>query len=138
MDLLTKIKMYESSIFEEYSSKRKNLINHINSLGVLSKSQTVVFINDLKAIIDPIKTSISSINHYFNNLDFKNTESTENLQDLNKLMLLYLFLETYSTDETEETSVPESSVSVSDSLEESESKSSRSVSVTFSNKNLLL
>lgn len=138
MDLLTKIKMYESSIFEEYSSKRKNLIDHIDSLGVLSKSQTVVFINDLKAIIDPIKTSISSIDHYFNNLDFKNTESTENLQDLNKLMLLYLFLETYSTDETEETSVPESSVSVSDSLEESESKSSRSVSVTFSNKNLLL
>ena len=130
--------MYESSIFEEYSSKRKNLIDHIDSLGVLSKSQTVVFINDLKAIIDPIKTSISSIDHYFNNLDFKNTESTENLQDLNKLMLLYLFLETYSTDETEETSVPESSVSVSDSLEESESKSSRSVSVTFSNKNLLL
>ena len=138
MDLLTKIKMYESSIFEEYSSKRKNLIDHIDSLGVLSKSQTVVFINDLKAIIDPIKTSISSIDHYFTNLDFKNTESTENLQDLNKLMSLYLFLETYSTDETEETSVPESSVSVSDSLEESESKSSRSVSVTFSNKNLLL
>ncbi len=138
MDLLTKIKMYESSIFEEYSSKRKNLIDHINSLDVLSKSQTVVFINDLKAIIDPIKTSISSIDHYFTNLDFKNNESTENLQDLNKLMSLYLFLETYSADETEETSVPESSVSVSDSLEESESKSSRSVSVTFSNKNLLL
>ena len=130
--------MYESSIFEEYSSKRKNLIDHIDSLGVLSKSQTVVFINDLKAIIDPIKTSISSIDHYFTNLDFKNNTSTENLQDLNKLMSLYLFLEIYSTDETEETSVPESSVSDSDSLEESESKSSRSVSVTFSNKNLLL
>lgn len=145
MDILSRVLNYESSIFEEYSSKRKNLIENIKGLSTLDRSQLFIFTNDLKAIIDPIKTSISAIDHYFTNTDFKNNSSFIEAQELNKLYYLFLGLRLNSCSdselslETESSEVSEhSDSSVSDSeseLSEDSSKSSRSVSVTFSNKN---
>ena len=138
MDILSKVLNYESSIFEEYSSKRKDLIKSIKNMEILDKDQLVIFISDLKAIIDPIKTSISAIDHYFSNKDFTDKKSLNDFEELNKLMMYYFLLRRTSFSELDETLEIEISDSVSDSVSESEpdsdsvSKSSRSVSVTFS------
>ena len=146
MDILSRVLNYESSIFEEYSSKRKDLIENIKKQNKLDSSQLFIFINDLKAVIDPIKTSISAIDHYFTNTDFKNNASFLEAQELNNLFYLFLGLRLNSRSDSElalETEISDSSESVSDSDSElsepelSDSKSSRSVSVTFSNTNCL-
>jgi hypothetical protein len=101
MTFLSKVLNYESLIFEEYSSKRKNLIENIKKIETLDKRQSIVFINDLKAIIDPIKTSISAIDHYFTNLDFKNEENVTSFKELNDLFYLFLILRLKSFSESE-------------------------------------
>lgn len=132
MDLLSKVIDYENSVFEEYLSKRKKLLEHLKTIKSLNKSQANVFIHDLKSIIDPIKTSISEIDHYFTNTDFKKTDNIDSYKKMNEF--LYLFLLLYSFSELDETDISEASESSlsenSDSL--SESSSSRSVSVTCS------
>jgi len=138
MDILSKVLNYESSIFEEYSSKRKDLIKSIKTMDVLDKNQLVIFISDLTAIIDPIKTSISAMDHYFSNKNFTDKKSLNDFEELNKLMMYYFLLRCTSFSELDDTleieisdSEPDS-VSESDSDSDSVSKSSRSVSVTFS------
>lgn len=147
MDILSRVLNYESSIFEEYSSKRKDLIENIKNLKQpLDQSQLFIFINDVKAIIEPIKTSISAIDYYFTNTDFKKNDSFLEAQELNNLFYLFLGLRLNSRSDSElalETEISDSSESVSDSDSElsdselSDSKSSRSVSVTFSNTSCL-
>jgi len=144
MDILSRVLNYESSIFEEYSSKRKDLIENIKNLKrPLNSSELFIFINDIKAIIDPIKTSISAIDHYFTNTDFKNNDSFLEAQELNNLFYLFLGLRLNSRSDSElalETEISDSEPSeTSESVSESDvsSKSSRSVSVTFSNTNCL-
>ena len=92
--LISKILNYENEIFNEYISKRKKLIKNIKEQSFLNKKQSLNFVNDLKAIIDPIKISISSIDYYFTNLNFdkNNTEV-----DISKILCTYLLLETYLT-----------------------------------------
>lgn len=92
--LISKILNYENEIFNEYISKRKKLIKNIKEQSFLNKKQSLNFVNDIKAIIDPIKTSISSIDYYFTNLNFdkNNTEV-----DISKILCTYLLLETYLT-----------------------------------------
>jgi len=142
--ILSKILNYESSIFEEYSSKRKDLINHIKNINLLNNDQLLIFIHDLKAIIDPIKTSSEAIDYYFTNENFKKNDNIKHFEEINKLMFFYLFLnftgcpedesEDNSEDDTLETEISESVSEISDSDSEL-SKSSRSVSDTFSNEN---
>jgi len=147
MDILSRVLNYESSIFEEYSSKRKDLIENIKNLKrPLNHSELFIFINDIKAIIEPVKTSISAIDHYFTNTDFKNNASFLEAQELNNLFYLFLGLRLNSGSESELTLETEISDSDSEPSETSESvsesdvssKSSRSVSVTFSNTNCLV
>ncbi len=120
--LISKILNYENEIFNEYISKRKKLIKNIKEQSFLNKKQSLNFVNDLKAIIDPIKTSISSIDYYFTNLNFdkNNTEV-----DISKILCTYLLLETYLTSslDTLDTLEPESSESSesSESFEDSDS-----------------
>ena len=139
--LLSKILNYEECIFNEFILKRKNLIENITKIDFLNKNQLFIFINDLKAIIDPIKTSTVAIDHYFTNTSFENNESVLEQEQLNKLLSFYFLFGLFST-EALETEIPESiSESVSELLVSesddslSDPKSSRSVSVTFSNKN---
>ena len=137
MDILSKILNHEQSVFDEYCKSRQKLIQHIKNIKGLNRSQMNVFVHDLKAIVEPIKTSINEIDYYFTNTDFKKTESIEALEKVKQLNFLYLFLRLGSseTEETEETEVVSDSDSDSLDVSESESKSSRSVSETFSNKN---
>ena len=120
--LISKILNYENEIFNEYISKRKKLIKNIKEQSFLNKKQSLNFVNDLKAIIDPIKISIYSIDYYFTNLNFdkNNTEV-----DISKILCTYLLLETYLTSslDTLDTLEPESSESSesSESFEDSDS-----------------
>ena len=140
MDILSRILSYEDQVYQEYSTKRTKLLTHIREIDTtaLTKEQMCIFTHDVKSIIEPIKTSISEIDYYFTNIDFKKTESLEHFNQINNIYLLFLGL--YSCSETEETETPlsdpelESSRSVSESVvSSSEPKSSRSVSLTFSN-----
>ena len=88
--LIYKILNYEKEIFNEYISKRKKLIKNIKLQKNLNQSQTLNFINDIKAIIDPIKTSLDSIDYYFTNLNFDKSKS---IDEISKMLFIYLFLE---------------------------------------------
>ena len=89
--LISKILNYEKEIFNEYISKRKKLIKNIKLQKKLNQAQTLNFINDIKAIIDPIKISLESIDYYFTNLNFDKSKSGD---EISKMLFVYLFLET--------------------------------------------
>ena len=125
--LISKILNYESSIFEEYIMKREKVLCSIKNVRTLNKNQELVFIHDLKEIIDPIKMSINSMDHYLSNVDFTDQKNINLTIDIS---LLYLFIglrfngirsesesELISDTETLETEI--SSESVSDSVSES-------------------
>jgi len=127
MDILSEILNYESRIFNEYTTKRQLMLSQLSCLNIstLDKDQINIFIHDLKSIIDPIKTSISEIDYYFTNTDFKKTDNLKHLEQLKNILLLYILL---NQSETEDTEVPESeSVSDSDSVSDSEESSSSEV-----------
>ena len=92
--LIDKILNYEKSIFDEYILKRNNLIENLKNLELknLDNNQLLNLTSDIKLIIDPIKTSISSIDDYFTNSEysFNNDDSVKSISDLNKLMTLHL------------------------------------------------
>ena len=139
--ILSRILTYESKIFQEYSDKRNLLLTHISELdtNTFTKEQMCIFTHDIKSIIDPIKTSISEIDYYFTNTDFKKTESLEHFKQLNNIYLLFFGL--YALSETEETESDELSLEpetsllseLSESVSLSDSKSPISSSLTFSN-----
>ncbi len=143
MDILSSILRHESAIFEQYIIKRKLFIEHLQTIDTksLTNSQLNIFIHDIKAIIEPIKTSSSGIEYYFTNTDFKKTDTIDHYNQINRIYLLNLCLGFGDPDDSEETEISDSvsdSVSVPDSVSELEQKSSRSVSLTFSNMNELL
>ncbi len=129
-ELLSRIITYEQNVFNEYIAKRNLFIENLKKINNLDSSQTIVLVNDVKAIIDPIKTSISEIDFYFTNTDFKNNKNVEEYNLLIYLLLLRMC--SSELDERSELSLSELSLSVSErSLSEN---SSRSVSETFSSK----
>ena len=111
MDFLSRALNYENKIFEEYLSKRKKMIDFIQKLDfeTLDKKQKTVFIENFKNVVDPIKTSISQIDTFNEDLSFTNLNESRLKVDF--VYLLYLFLFESSFDETLET---ESSESVSE------------------------
>jgi len=121
MDIISKILNYEKEIHNEYISKRQKLLSFLEKIEInkLEKKQLLIFINDLKAIIDPIKTSTESINFLFTNTSF---EKDKNSKENNYLFLLLLFETIFSeTSEISETSDSSDSERVlsSESLSES-------------------
>lgn len=138
--LLNKLLNYEKSIFNKYITKRKLLIEKINSIETnkLDNSQLLIFINDIKDVLDPIKSSCENIDHLLSNVDFKNNKSFQSNKDiLNIITMFYLFKDrldltltsSEESDEIDETELIDSSDSDSDS---ESSESSRSESLTFS------
>ena len=92
-NLKEKILRYENEVFDDYILKRKQLIENITNLQLtdLDEDQTNIFTNDLKMIIDSVKNTSDSINHYLSNESFKNNESTEILMETSFLVVLYHF-----------------------------------------------
>ena len=109
---------YENDIYLEYISKRTNLIENINNLqlNTLTTEQLYVFINDLKMIIDPIKNINNSIDHYLNNKDFTNTESSDSLDDMKGFIFYHFFFKDFLN------TAGSGSESVSDSNSDSDSE----------------
>ena len=93
MDILSKILNHEDEIHNRYLTKRTKLLEHIKQIEInnLNKDQLLIFINDLKAILDPIKTSIGSMEHLLSNKFFKKEDS---LQD-HSYLLFFLILKTF-------------------------------------------
>ena len=83
---LSKILNYESQIFENYLSKRKDFLQHLKTIKTneLSKEESLIFINNLKDIIDPIKSTTKSIDDFL-----ENTYSCCNDELINYLFLGY-------------------------------------------------
>ena len=139
--LLNKLLNYENSIFNKYITKRKLLIEKINSIETnkLDNSQLLIFINDIKEVIDPIKSSCENIDYLLSNVDFKNNKSFQSNKDiLNIIIMFYLFkdrldLNLTSSEESDEIELTDSPESESESVSDSDSsESSRSESLTFS------
>lgn len=96
--LLLKILNYESKIFEEYSTKRLFFLEHLKAIKTnnLTQSQLLILINEIKDIIDPLKTSTSAIDYYFTNTSLQKSESIENSEKMVFYLLLARFFETMS------------------------------------------
>ena len=108
MDFLSDVLNYEKSVFDKFIEKRKKLIDYIEKVQfeTLDKKQKIVFIENFKNIIEPMKTSISEIDSFNNDLDFKTHNNTST--QVNLVYLLYLCLFGVSSDETEEIEISES------------------------------
>ena len=139
--LKSKILNYEQDIFNEYISKRKKFIKNIKKQNNFNDKQLLNFINDIKAVIDPIKISISSMEDYFSNVNFDKSTKFK----IEEMLFIYLFLEerlsglssleTLETlDSDTELKLKSDSESESDSSKISEPRSSKSLSFIVSNK----
>ena len=84
MSLLNKIISYELETFNEYKQKRQLFLKKIKNvkLNNLNNDQLLSFIDDIKNVIDPIKSSIEFINIFLENKHFK--------KDYNNFILFYL------------------------------------------------
>ena len=89
---LRKLLEYEETVFQDYLLKRSEFKEYIHKLQELNKEELFVFVNDLKAIVDPIKTSTLAINHCLNNSDFKNTQSISDHNELQKVLMYYILI----------------------------------------------
>jgi len=123
MDILSKILNHELEIHNQFLSKRTLLLNYIKQIEInnLTKNELLIFINDLKDILDPIKTSILSIDHILENTSFKNNAS---LNNHNHLLLFLIFENFFISSELSEHS------ELSDKELRSESEHSESDSVS--------
>ena len=93
--LLSKILNYEEKIYTEWSLKRKELLENLKKIEIntLNNDQLLIFINDLKNVIDPLKTSIEHIDHFNSNSDFQNRDSINNSIDFQKIILLNILVQ---------------------------------------------
>jgi hypothetical protein len=92
MNILSKILDHENEIFEKYQNKRTMLRNSLQNVSTasLTQDQVLVLIHDLKAILDPIKMSIHSIDHYLSNTTFTKKDSL--IEQSETELFLYLLL----------------------------------------------
>jgi hypothetical protein len=68
--LLSKILNYENDIFNKFIQKRTNLIKNLENLKTekkLDEIQLLHFINDLKSVIDSVKSANDYIDEYYIN-----------------------------------------------------------------------
>ena len=118
--LLSKILNYEEDVFNEYQLKRNHFIENLKKINTnkLSKQQLLIFINDIKNIIDPLKSSMESIDYHFTNLKFEKTYEDQ----LTSYLFLGYFL-TLISSISSDSELIELSVSESELIELSESLS---------------
>ena len=129
--LLSKILNYEQNVFDEYLKSREKMLNFLKKIEInkLDQSQLLICIENLKNIIDPIKTSTVCVN---NLISFEKN----NVTDENEFIRFYLlfgkfFFNNSDSDSNEE--IDSVSESESESGSDSEySSSSRSASDMFS------
>jgi hypothetical protein len=130
MSLLFKILKYEQEVFEKYLESRKKLLCFIKQVKInnLSNEKVLIFINDLKQVIDPIITCNSNIDYLISN-NMESNDSIEYQKDLKEFFNLYLLLRLTGGGEESEELSELSELSVSELSELSE-ESELSVSVS--------
>jgi hypothetical protein len=92
--LLFKILNYEAEVYNNYKISREKLLNYLQTIEInnLSEEKVLIFINDLKQVIDPIITSQKNIEYLLEN----NLESNESIKlnlQLKEIFNLYLLRE---------------------------------------------
>ena len=83
--LLSKILNYEQEVFNEYLDNRKKMLKFIKKIEInkLDQSQLLIFIENLKNVLEPIKSSKCSIEEL---ISFKKS----NVINENQFILFYL------------------------------------------------
>ena len=119
--LLSKILNYEQEVFNEYLDNRKKMLKFIKKIEInkLDQSQLLIFIENLKNVLEPIKSSTCSIDEL---ISFKKSNVIINENQFILFYLLFgkLFFGDSDSDSNEETLSDSSPESVS--LSESESE----------------
>lgn len=119
--LLSKILNYESEIFCKYINQRLKMKKYIKQIKInnLDNTQLLLFIDNLKSVLDPLKVSTENMENFLKNPYQKN----ENINQ-NQFLLFYLlfgnrFFEANSSELIEDVSTlsEHDPDSVSDSLE---------------------
>ena len=91
--LLFKVINYEEQVFNNFVNKRNEMLSVIKKIEInkLDNSQLLIFINDIKSIIDPINLSTQNIEYLFTNLDFKKNNSIQDFTEIQKMLIIYRF-----------------------------------------------
>lgn len=94
MSLLFKVLKYESEIFEKYQKNRAELLKFIEEIEInnIPKEKILIFINDLKQVIDPLITCNTNIEYLISN-KMESGESVEYQKNLKEIFNIYFFLE---------------------------------------------
>jgi hypothetical protein len=84
--LLSKILNYEQKVFEEYLDSREKMLNFLKKIEInkLDQSQLLICIENLKNIIDPVKTSTLCVD------DLISFTKNDHYFDQNEFMAFYL------------------------------------------------
>ena len=94
MSLLFKVLKYESEIFEKYQKNRAELLKFIGEIEInnIPKEKILIFINDLKQVIDPLITCSTNIEYLISN-KMESNDSIEYQKNLKEIFNIYFFLE---------------------------------------------
>ena len=94
MSLLFKVLKYESEIFEKYQKNRAELLKFIGEIEInnIPKEKILIFINDLKQVIDPLITCSTNIEYLISN-KMESNESVEYQKNVKEIFNIYFFLE---------------------------------------------
>jgi len=78
--LLSKILNYESEIFDKYLEQRLKMRTFVEKIKInnLDNTQLLLFIDNLKSIIDPLKTTTMYTQQFLNNPYQNNENKTQN------------------------------------------------------------
>ena len=116
--LLSKILNYEQKVFYEYLNNRKKMLKFIKEIEInkLDQSQLLIFIENLKNVIEPIKTSNVCVNEL---ISFKKSNLTNENEFIRFYLLFGKFFFGESDSDSNEETLSDSSP-WSESLSESE------------------
>jgi len=94
MSLLFKVLKYESEIFEKYQKNRAELLKFIGEIEInnIPKEKILIFINDLKQVIDPLITCSTNIEYLISN-KMESNDSIEYQKNVKEIFNIYFFLE---------------------------------------------
>ena len=92
--LLNSVLNYENETFNKFIESRNKFVEIIKKIEInkLDNTQLLIFINDTKAVIDPVLVSIQNMEHFSNNLNFLNNSSVLDQIELQKMIFSYFLL----------------------------------------------
>ena len=119
--LLSKILKYELTVFEDYCSKRKELLEYLEKIEInkLGRSELLIFIDTLKGIIDPLKISTDCMENLLKNKLPGSHATGPHFSESQFIMFYLLFGRLFVSDSELKDDTDSESVSDPDSVSES-------------------